>query len=79
KLKYDFTIELHTDPRWRHHTFSISSPERIDSIVSSVSKAIGAFIGYAGISGRGKDQDWEILHNSPECPTDLKEKIKRHN
>lgn len=77
KKKIDFDIQLHKDPRWSHDTVSFSAPKSdiLENILKQVSKDLNAFIGFWGVSGKGKNQDWNIVHISDLCPSDIKKLI----
>ena len=75
--KIDFDIQLHRDPRWTDDTisFSATKSEVMEDLLRQISKSLNAFIGFWGVSGKGKDQDWNIVHLSKFYPNDIRSKI----
>ena len=74
----EFTIELHGDHRWTHDTISISTKDEKETgiLVDQLSNRLKPYMGIVGVSGMGKNQDWDIRYISEDCPTDLVSKIK---
>jgi hypothetical protein len=75
--KIDFDIQLHRDPRWTDDTISFSANkfEVMKDLLRHISKSLDAFVGFWGVSGKGKDQDWNIVHLSEFCSSDIRRKI----
>jgi hypothetical protein len=78
KRKFDMTIEIHKDPRWRGSTISASLPEEgsLRILGMNLVAHIKSFAAILGRSG-GKDQAWEILHLSSDCPPELAAKFSK--
>ena len=75
--RLDFDIQLHRDPRWESDTISFSgvAETRLIEIARKLSESLPCYAAIVGVSGGGKDQDWQILHLSPDCPSELRSKI----
>lgn len=75
--KLDFDIQINHDPRWTHSTVSASCSDSITlAIVAEI--AVGAFdsfITVQGVLGLGKDQVWNVVHVTEECPEDLRSRF----
>jgi hypothetical protein len=70
-------IDLYRDPRWDSDTLSFSgvaTPRLID-IARKLAEGLPCYAAIVGVSGGGKDQDWHIVHLSPDCPPGLRSKI----
>jgi hypothetical protein len=74
RLKVEFTIELHRDPRWSHDSISLSGCDLrvIESLATAICKSSNAFMAISGILGMGKEQQWNLLWMSDSCPAELK-------
>jgi hypothetical protein len=72
-----FGIELHRDPRWESDTISFSgvAAPRLVEIARKLVEGLPCYAAIVGVSGGGKDQDWHIVHLSPDCPPMLRSKI----
>ena len=64
------TIDQHRDERWTHDTISIDGPDEVAlrNMASTIGNVIGAYLVITGTQGGGKNQDWNIVSRSPECP-----------
>jgi len=71
--RLDMTIEIHRDIRWKHSTISVSLPEEepLRSLGACVAGRIRSFAIILGRSGAGKNQAWQVLRLSDDCPADL--------
>ena|SRR5688572_4708027 len=71
--KLDMTIEIQRDVRWKNSTISVSLPseEPLRSLGVTIAVRILSFAAILGRSGAGKDQAWQILHLSDDCPPEL--------
>ena len=72
--KLHFDIQIHHDPSWTHSTVSASCPDAdaLSTVAESAAVAFDLFISIRGISGGGKEQPWEIVHVTENCPHDLR-------
>jgi hypothetical protein len=77
KCRLDATVEIHRDPRWKHSTISVSSPEaeRLRHLCECLTTGIKAFAAILGQSDGEKDQPWKILYLSDDCPSELAAKF----
>ena len=75
----DFDFHVHHDPRWTHSTVSASCPNKamLAFVADSVATAFELFLTIQGISGRGKEQPWEIICITERCPNELRAKFVR--
>jgi hypothetical protein len=75
--KLQFDIQIHHDPRWIHSTISASCPDStaLAPVSESAAVSFASFITVRGISGGGKDQTWEVLHLTEQCPDELRSKF----
>jgi hypothetical protein len=75
--KLDFDVQIHHDPRWTHSTVSASCPDPAQlGLVADIAKAAFAlFIAIRGVSGGDKQQPWDVLCVTEECPKDLRTKF----
>ena len=78
KRDFEMTIEIHSDPRWKHSTISASLPEEalLRSLGQSIITQVRSFASILGQSGAGKDQKWQILQLADDCPKELRSKIE---
>jgi len=74
-----FDIQLHRDPRWESDTISFSggAGSRLTEIANKISESLTCYAAIVGISGGGKNQEWQIVHLSPDCPTSLRNKFTK--
>ena len=70
-------IELHRDPRWESDTISFSgvAAPRLIEIARKLSEGLPCYAAIVGVSGGGKDQEWHIVHLSPDCPPTIGSRI----
>ena len=75
-LSLDF--QLNYDSRWNYSTISISCLNEaiVHNIAKNISKKIDAFLCIEGLLGSGKNQTWEVVYESSDCPNNIKEDIK---
>ncbi len=73
-----FTIQIRRDPRWSHSTFSASGPSaaRLRELATFIEENLVVYAAILGSSGLGKNQEWEILSLSADCPEDLRSQIR---
>jgi len=78
KRKLGLTLDIHKDTRWTSSTISMSMPDKesLSALCRALSRKVITYASILGISGAGKDQKWDILYMSEDCPVDLKQKIK---
>jgi hypothetical protein len=75
-VEIDFTI--HNDPRWESSSISISGDNReyVESLCVQFSKHLNSYMCISGQLGLGSNQQWNILAESDQCPSSLREKVK---
>lgn len=79
KKKFELDIWMHmNDERWGHDTLSASSADLdfTKAIGLGLFQSLNPYIVFLGDLGKGKDQDWNVLGVSKECPKDILLKIK---
>lgn len=77
KARLEFDIQLHRDPRWESDTIALSgeTETRLIEIARKLSDRLPCHAAIVGISGGGKDQEWQILRINPDCPSGLRSKF----
>lgn len=72
------TIQIRRDPRWTHFTLSLSGPSaaRLRELAPRIAESLHVDVAILGSSGLGKDQDWEVLRMSGDCPEHLRSKFQ---
>jgi hypothetical protein len=77
--KLHFTIDLHKDPRWKHDEISLSAPSETDlrNIIRFLAREMRHYLAILGTSGLGKDQPWEVLFKTDDCPSCLLDNLTR--
>jgi hypothetical protein len=75
-IKLDFDFQIRNDPRWSHSTLSASCSDNvvIKNISDSVAKSFDLFATIRGLSGGGKQQNWEVIYIAENCPSELRSK-----
>lgn len=74
-----FDIQLHRDPRWESNTifFSGADEPQLLEITRNPAEQLPCYAAIVGISGGGADQDWQVVHLGPDCPSALRIKITK--
>ncbi len=68
-------IQLNYDPRWSHSTISLTgaTAEKVKSLANRLAKLINPYLCIQGSTGAGKSQQWSVLFERGDCPSDIKE------
>jgi hypothetical protein len=76
--RLSISIDIHRDTRWTHSTISCSLPDEaaLIAIGNVLARGVRCFAVIQGKSGGGKNQKWNLLSISDDCPESLKEQIK---
>ena len=68
-----FSIELHRDTKWEHDTISLSGPEaKVWEIAEFLAQTMAHYLVIVGLPGGGKNQAWQVISLSSDCPETLK-------
>ncbi|MDZ4405740.1 hypothetical protein [Prosthecobacter sp.] len=72
-IRLDATFVLRRDERWDHDTIYISMSNQglLRTLLADLSNSSAAFLALLGVSGGGKQQDWETIFISELCPPSL--------
>jgi hypothetical protein len=72
------TIELRNDGKWPNSTvsFSCAHREQIDSVNQIVLRTLAPYLCIRGAQGLGKNQVWDVLYQSEDCPELLRRLIR---
>jgi hypothetical protein len=72
------TVVMRQDTRWGYSTLSFdgAEPLRVDTVSRIVLETLSPYLCIQGMAGRGKDQAWEVLHRSTDCPESLRSLVQ---
>jgi len=72
--KLELDLQLMYDPRWSHSTISLSSsiPQTIECLAQRLSATIKPYLCILGTLSLGKSQDWRVLYERSDCPSEVK-------
>lgn len=76
--KVGLDIQLNYDPRWSHSTISLTgaTAEKVKSLASRLAELINPYLCIHGSTGAGKTQQWSVLFERSDCPSDIKECVR---
>ncbi len=71
-------IQLNYDPRWSHSTISLTgaTAEKVKSLATRLAELINPYLCIQGSTGAGKSQQWSVLFERGDCPSDIKECVR---
>jgi len=72
--KLELDLQLMYDSRCSHSTISIRSsiPQTVESLAERLSATIKPYLCILGTLGFGKTQDWRVLYERSDCPSEVR-------